>query len=133
MYSFQRTAAGRVLLGLAGLGVLGTACFSTLRLSCASHFAHQDQVDSLAVAIRATPDDAALLIQYAAAADSAAALERAVVLNPAAWQAWLRLGSRAEAGGDFPRAEYCYRRAAAANRQFQPAWMLANYFFRRDN
>ena len=65
--------------------------------------------------------------------ESDAALERAVLLNPAAWQAWVRLGSRAEAAGDFPHAEYSYRQAAAANRQFQPAWMLANYFFRRDN
>jgi tetratricopeptide (TPR) repeat protein len=128
MYSFQHTAAGRVLLGLAGLGVLGTASFWTLRIACAIRLAHQGAVD--------TTDDAALLIQYAAAAEppeANRALERAVALNPAAWQAWIGLGSRAEASGDFPRAEQCYRKAAASNRQFQPAWMLANYFFRRDN
>lgn len=88
-------------------------------------------------AIRALAGAAALAVLGAAGFQtlrlsfgSHPALEDA--LNPTDWQAWIRSGTRAEAAGDFPRAEHDYLQAAAVNRQFQPAWTLANYFFRRD-
>jgi tetratricopeptide (TPR) repeat protein len=136
MYSFQQSAGVRIAVGSASLALLVMACYWTVRLSRASHLKRQQTADSLARATRVLPDDAALWMEYSAVADpeeAAQALERAVVLNPAAWTAWIRLGSRAEAAGHFARAEYCYRQAAVANRQFQPAWSLANYFFRRGN
>jgi tetratricopeptide (TPR) repeat protein len=135
MHSFQRPASIRVAAGVASLTLLSAACYWTLKLSWASVLARDETVESLARATRLSPDDAALWTKYAAAKpeEAARALERAVALNPAAWPAWIRLGSSAEAAGDFGRAEYCYRQAAAANRQFQPAWTLANYFFRSGN
>ena len=47
--------------------------------------------------------------------------------------AWIERGLAAESAGDIARAERDYREAARASRQFQPAWTLANYYFRRQN
>jgi tetratricopeptide (TPR) repeat protein len=136
MYSFQHTAVVRTALGVASAAALAGAFWQTLQLSRATHLGQGQTADSLAAAKRLNPEDADLWMAWAAAADadeSTRALERAVSLNPAASTAWIRLGARAEAAADFPRAEYYYRQAAAVNRQFQPAWNLANYFFRRKN
>jgi tetratricopeptide (TPR) repeat protein len=122
--------------GIASATVLAGAFWQTLQLSRASHLGEGETAESLADATRLNPEDAELWIASAAAADpeeSARALERAVALNPAAWTAWIRLGARAEADRDLPRAEHYYRQAAGVNRQFQPAWNLANYFFRTKN
>jgi tetratricopeptide (TPR) repeat protein len=135
MHSFQHAAVVRAALGLASVAILAGAFRQTLQFSRASHLKQGETAGSLAAARRLNPEDAELWIASAAADsdESETALERAVALNPAAWTAWIRLGSRAEAAGDLPRAERYYRQAAAVNRQFQPAWNLANYFFRREN
>jgi tetratricopeptide (TPR) repeat protein len=116
--------------------LLIAACYGTLRLSWGSYLAGRGSKESLARAVRLMPDNVALLTHYAEVAgpeDAGRSLERAVSLNPGAWQAWIQLGLFAEAGGDFGRAEYSYRQAAAASRLFQPSWTLANYYFRRGN
>jgi tetratricopeptide (TPR) repeat protein len=116
--------------------LLVAACFGTLRLSWGSYLASVGSKESLARAVGLMPDDAALLTRYAEVAgpeEAGRALERAVSLNPGAWQAWIQLGLFAEGEGDFRRAEQSYRQAAAASRLFQPAWTLANYYFRRGN
>jgi tetratricopeptide (TPR) repeat protein len=106
MYSFQHSAAIRLALGGSCCVLLATACYQTLRLSWTVDPARGEEAYSPG---------------------------RRVAANPADWRAWIQLGVTAEAAGDQARAEFDYRQAAAANRQFQPAWTLANYFFRREN
>src|SRR4029077_7748273 len=58
-------------------------------------------------------------------------LERALKLNPRETVAWIHLGLRAEAAGDYVKAEKSFLEAARIDRQFGPRWRLANYYFRR--
>lgn len=58
-------------------------------------------------------------------------LRVAVRLNPRLASAWIYLGLDAEAGGDLPEAEQDLLRAARVDRQYVPAWTLANFYFRR--
>lgn len=56
---------------------------------------------------------------------------RAVGVNPRSSGAWIELGLAAEHAGDFTDAERALLRAAAADGQYLPAWILANFYFRR--
>ncbi|HWZ33110.1 MAG TPA: hypothetical protein VNX18_17330 [Bryobacteraceae bacterium] len=65
--------------------------------------------------------------------DSTAMLERAAELNPMSAAPRIRLGLAAETRGDFSTAEKWLLDAARIDRQFEPRWTLANYYFRREN
>jgi len=55
----------------------------------------------------------------------------AVTLNPRLAIAWIQLGLDDEALGNLAEAEIELLRAARVDRQFAPAWTLANFYFRR--
>ena len=61
---------------------------------------------------------------------SPAELRAAVSLNPRLASAWIHLGLDAEADGNQPQAEEDLLRAARVDRQYLPAWTLANFYFR---
>ncbi len=52
-------------------------------------------------------------------------------LNPRSSRAWIALGLAAERGEDFAEAERDFLKAAEVDRQYLPAWTLANFYFRR--
>jgi tetratricopeptide (TPR) repeat protein len=58
-------------------------------------------------------------------------LRSAVSLNPRLAMAWIQLGFDAEAEGNLAEAEIDLLRAARVDRQYVPAWTLANFYFRR--
>lgn len=58
-------------------------------------------------------------------------LVHALTLNPRFTPAWIDLGLEAERRGDFKNAEHALIEAARIDRQLQPAWTLANFYFRR--
>ena len=58
-------------------------------------------------------------------------LRVAVRLNPRLASAWIYLGLDAEADGDLAEAEQDLLQAARVDRQYLPAWTLANFYFRR--
>jgi len=60
-------------------------------------------------------------------------LRRALALNPGLSRSWIQLGLRLEFQGDVAEAERCYLEAARRDRQFLPAWTLANFYARRQN
>ncbi len=66
-------------------------------------------------------------------AHARAALHHAIEVNPRSSSAWIALGLAAEHEGDFPEAERSLLQAARVDRQYLPAWTLANFYFRRDN
>lgn len=54
-----------------------------------------------------------------------------ITLNPRLAMAWIQMGLDAEAAGDLAEAEIDLLQAARVDRQFVPAWTLANFYFRR--
>jgi tetratricopeptide (TPR) repeat protein len=58
-------------------------------------------------------------------------LQAAVSLNPRLSPAWIYLGLDAETHGNLAEAEADLLRAARVDRQYLPAWTLANFYFRR--
>jgi tetratricopeptide (TPR) repeat protein len=58
-------------------------------------------------------------------------LRSAVSLNPRLAMAWIQLGFDAEAEGNLAEAEIDFLRATRVDRQYVPAWTLANFYFRR--
>jgi hypothetical protein len=57
--------------------------------------------------------------------------DQAVALNARDPRSWLRAGLQAESENDFATAEHRLLEAARVDRTFEPAWTLANYYFRR--
>jgi len=55
----------------------------------------------------------------------------AVTLNPRLAIAWIQLGLDAEAEGNLAEGETNLLQAARVDRQYVPAWTLANFYFRR--
>jgi tetratricopeptide (TPR) repeat protein len=55
----------------------------------------------------------------------------AVTSNPRLSSAWIQLGLYAEREGHLPEAEADLLQAARVDRQYVPAWTLANFYFRR--
>ncbi len=87
-------------------------------------------------ALEILPDRAAYLLFRAQQMDydgenSTALLERAARLVPLSSAPRIRLGLAAEARGDFAGAEKWLLDAARVDRQFEPRWTLANFYFRR--
>jgi len=58
-------------------------------------------------------------------------LQAVVRLNPLLSPAWIALGLDAEADGDLAGAEADLLQAERVDRQYVPAWTLANFYFRR--
>jgi tetratricopeptide (TPR) repeat protein len=65
-------------------------------------------------------------------ADPMPLLERAAALNPMSSTPRIRLGLAAEIRGDRASAEKWLLDAASIDRQFEPRWTLANFYFRNE-
>ena len=126
----------RAILMLAATLAVACLAYWPLRLAWADHLSRAADAETVARAVRLSPDDADFLLKLAAArqaagGDPTSALEAATALDPGNADAWIRLGEAAEMRGDLPTAERSLLEAAHASRQFAPRWALANYYFRR--
>jgi hypothetical protein len=65
--------------------------------------------------------------------DSTSLLTRAAELSPLSSAPRIRLGLAAEIRGDFATAEKWLLDAVRVDRQFEPRWALANFYFRQQN
>ena len=120
-----------VVLGL-GLGTYWTA-----RLGWADHLSRSQDLTARLEAVRLFPS-ATLYGSLAEkreelGGDPLPDLERAAALEPENSQWQLRLGLRAEMSGDLGLAERSYRQAARLSRLYEPRYLLAQYYFRRQN
>ena len=93
--------------------------------------------EGVARALEILPDRASYLLLRALqldydGVDSTALLERAARVNPLSSAPRIRLGLAAETRGDFAKAETWLLDAARVDRQFEPRWTLANFYFRRE-
>jgi tetratricopeptide (TPR) repeat protein len=110
-----------------------------VRMAEADHHFQQETLSGTQEALRLEPDSAdynvrlAALIQESNPAAAAAALQRAVTLNPWDSRSWVELGLHAEAVGDLTTAERTLLRAASFDKQYLPSWSLVNYYFRHSD
>jgi hypothetical protein len=74
----------------------------------------------------------AILLTDSDTSRSEAELRRAAALQPADARAWIELGLRHEARGEYAAAEQCLLRAANEDKLYLPRWTLTNYYYRRD-
>jgi tetratricopeptide (TPR) repeat protein len=122
-------------LGLLGAVALSFSAYWAMRLAYAEHLSDSNSSADRSRAIRLAPSDARLYIRWGRLDTKrrVPALEAALARNPRDSSAWIELGLRAEAQGDFRRAEQCLLEAARVDRTLAPRWSLANFYFRRDN
>jgi tetratricopeptide (TPR) repeat protein len=127
----------RRIFAVAALLVLAIAGAYSIRLALADAAFRERTPQSVARALEILPDRAAYLLFRAQQMDydgenSTALLEHAARLNPLSSAPRIRLGLAAETRGDFSGAEEWLLDAARVDRQFEPRWTLANFYFRRE-
>jgi tetratricopeptide (TPR) repeat protein len=115
----------RVWSALIAVACLAAAYYA-LRLAYAEYLFRSGAPEKIEHAAAMVP----LRAEYQARARQ---LERAVRLNPYFSAAWMELGLRAEAEGEFGKAEAALLEAARVDRTFDPRWTLANFYYRRSN
>ncbi len=119
----------------AGFGVAGF--FSIWRAAADFEFGRGTPA-GVARAVELAPSDAEYLllrgleIDYDGG-DATPLLERAARLTPMSSAPRIRLGLAAEIRGDDAQAERWLLEAARIDRQFEPRWTLANFYFRHEN
>ncbi len=109
----------------------------SIRLALADGAFRKQTPDGVTRALQILPDRASYLLLRALqldydGADSTALLENAARVNPVSSAPRIRLGLAAETRGDYLNAEKWLLDAARVDRQFEPRWTLANFYFRRE-
>src|ERR1700723_2861990 len=117
---------------------LAAASLLSVRRAWADWEFRRGTPENVARAIGIAPSNAEYLLFRALqtdydGADAAPILERAATLDPMSSTPRLRLGLDAEIRGDYASAEKWLLAAARIDRQFEPRWTLANFYFRRES
>jgi tetratricopeptide (TPR) repeat protein len=122
----------KLLLSIGGTAALAAAGIQALRIGYADYLYRKDTLRSVqrAAGIWSSADFYARLADLDAR-NAITYLRRAVALDPGHSKSWIQLGLRLELNGEAEEAERCYLEAAGRDRQFLPAWTLANYYARR--
>lgn len=124
-----------LVLRIGGVAVLMGAMVQALRIGWADYLFHRDTAESVQQAIRIWPNDAGYEARLADLDErnAIAHLRRALTLDPGLSKSWIQLGLHLELEGRVDQAERCYLEAAGRDRQFLPAWTLANFYARRND
>jgi O-antigen ligase len=106
--------------------------FYTAKLGWADTLYHRGTLDSLRRAVILSPGhaDYELSLAQVDSTNSLQHLEKAASFNPSATNARILLAGELEDKGDTVRSENVLLEAARNDRQFAPAWALANFYFR---
>lgn len=125
----------QIVIGAAALASLGVAVWFSIVLARADSYFRQATPQSVQRAVEIAPRNTeylalrALQLDYDGA-DSTALTEKIAALNPYSSAPRIKLGLAAEVRGDSATAEKCLLAAAQIDRQFEPSWTLANFYFR---
>lgn len=124
----------RLLTSLTLIGSLG-CCYWSVRLGWADWLAREGTPEAASKSVELASGNSTYLTYAAITAednggDGTSLRVRAVQVNPLDSQSWIRLAARAE-GQNPAEAERDLLRAFAVDRQFEPRWALANFYFRR--
>jgi hypothetical protein len=111
------------------------ACWHSVRFAAADWVASANTVPALEKAVQYSPNDPRLVSRLAIAQNEAngqdsGTLKRAAAVDPLNSEVLMTLGLREEFEGDRAAAERELTRATEIDRQFKPAWTLANYYAR---
>ena len=124
------------ILSIAALLVLLAGIVFASYLGVAEAEFRRGTPESVAHAVEMRPDNAryvlfrALQLDYEGQ-DAQPLLERAAALNPSSSAPRIRLGLMAELRHDPVTAEHWLLSAARVDRQYEPSWTLANFYFRQ--
>jgi tetratricopeptide (TPR) repeat protein len=123
------------IFAIAALLVIAIAGIFSIRLGIADQAFRRQTPEGVARALRILPDNANYLMMRALqldydGADTTSLFERAAHVNPLSSAPRIRLGLAAETRGDLAAAEKWLLDAARVDRQFEPRWTLANFYFR---
>lgn len=127
------------IFGILAIALMFIAAWFSVRLARADAAFREGSPESVAGAVAMEPTNTeylefrALQLDYEGARNSVAMLERAAELNPLSSTPRIRLGLDAEVRGDFAGAEKWLTEATSIDRQFEPRWTLANFYFRHGN
>jgi hypothetical protein len=132
MYNVRRIAGLLAILSLAA-----AAWFSILLARADAEF-RKGTPEGVARAVELAPRNTAYLSLRALqvdydGGDMRPLLEEIARMNPAASAPRIRLGLDAEVRGDLAGAERWLLDAARVDRQYEPRWTLANFYFRQPN
>ena len=115
----------------------GAAAYLSARLAWADHLSRSQSLADRqhAVVLAPTPVffDRLASKREQLGGDPLPDLQQAVKLEPDNADRRLRLAARAELAGKFDLAESSFLAAVERSRQYQPRYLLANYYFRRQN
>lgn len=126
----------RRLAGAAALAAMGAAGWFSLRLARADAEFRKGTPESVARAVEMEPLNAAYLtlralqVEYAGG-DARPLLEKIARITPYASAPRIKLGLEAETRGDLGEAEKWLLDASRVDRQYEPRWTLANFYFRQ--
>jgi tetratricopeptide (TPR) repeat protein len=117
---------------------LAISSYWALRLAWADHLSDGAELAGRERAVQLAPSAADLAERLGERRDELGGdglpdLRRAAALDPENPDRRMRLGVRAELAGDYPLAEQSLLAAAARSRLYQPKYLLAQYYFRRQN
>jgi len=117
---------------------LALSSYWALRLAWADHLSYGAALAGRERAVQLAPAAAAFAGRLAdrreeVGGDCLPDWRRAAALDPENPEPLMRLGVRAELAGDYPLAETSLLAAAARSRLYQPKYLLAQYYFRRQN
>lgn len=124
---------------LAGAGILffGCAALVAIRLAVADTISrrHTPEAVTKAIALQWPTPDAGLeqILAEVDPGNARVSLKAAVAANPRSSAARIALGLLEDAAGRPLNAERFLEQAAQFDRQYLPAWTLANFYFRRSN
>jgi tetratricopeptide (TPR) repeat protein len=128
-----------LLLAITWVGLLGMAGFYSVKVAVADRAAETFTMEGFKRATHVLPSNSFYQLELSEyetdpnndAEEGLRELERALALNPRETGAWIDLGLRAESAGDYTKAEKSFLTAARIDRQFEPRWRLANFYFSR--
>jgi hypothetical protein len=111
-------------------------CYWSARLSVADWLASRGSLEASRKSVELAPGNSVYLEHAAEVAEASGEngiplRERAAIANPLDSANWIRLATRAEIENRSVEAERDLLRAYDADRQFEPRWSLANFYFRR--
>lgn len=121
-----------VLRMVAALGCLLGVWYSW-SFARADYLFHKDTLNSVQAAIRLVPDSAEYYLRLAQLdrIHAQQLLTKALSLNRYNAQAFIELGLRYEAEGDYAQAEKQLLESFEVDRTYLPRWSLASFYFRR--
>ena len=130
--------AVRALVRCALRLALALSSYWALRLAWADHLSDGAELAGRERAVQLAPAAAEFAERLADRRDELGGdglpdWRRAAALDPENPERRMRLGVRAELAGDYPLAERSLLAAAARSRLYQPKYLLAQYYFRRQN